>query len=249
VHQSGPDSSDTSFDLFLTGQVSFDNQSPSANAGADLAVQMPAAATLNGVAADDGLPVPPGVFTASWSTVSGPGSVSFANANLAQTTATFSQPGTYVLRLSVSDGQLTASDDVQVTVTGTTDPYVVWKQANFTAAELSNPSVSGDDADPDNDTFTNQQEFIAGTRPKDATSFLHVLDVAAEQDDFVIRFEAIGDKSYTILGRDAVESGLWERVVDLSPQGTTESIEVLDTLPRTNPKRFYRIVTPQRPPE
>jgi hypothetical protein len=249
VHQSSGDSSDTSFDLSLTGQVSFDNQSPSANAGADLTVQMPAAATLNGVAADDGLPVPPGVFTASWSTVSGPGSVSFANANLAQTTATFSQPGTYVLRLSVSDSQLTASDDVQVTVTGTTDPYVIWKQQNFTAAELSNASISGDNADPDNDTFTNQQEFIAGTRPKDAASFLHVVDVGVEQDDFVIRFEAVGDKSYTILGRDAVDSGLWERVVDLSPQGTTEPIEVLDTLPRTNPKRFYRIVTPQRPPE
>ncbi|MGZ8901239.1 MAG: PKD domain-containing protein, partial [Limisphaerales bacterium] len=249
LHQVNLESSDLSFDLELLAQVSFENQAPTANAGPDLIVNMPSGTTLNGIASDDGLPVPPGVFNASWSTVSGPGSVSFANANLAQTTATFSQAGTYVLRLAVTDGQLTASDDVLVTVNGTGDPYVLWKQLHFTAAELSNPSISGDDADPDNDTFSNRDEYTAGTRPKDGTSFLHVAEVGIEADDFVIRFEAVGDKSYTILGRDALENGVWQRVVDLSPQGTTESIEVLDNLPRTRPKRFFRVVTPQRPPE
>ena len=38
-------------------------------------------------------------------------------------------------------------------------------------------------------------------------------------------------------------------VVDLSPQGTTEMIDVLDTIPQANPKRFYRLITPQRPPQ
>jgi hypothetical protein len=249
VHQQNGTSTDLSFDLQLAGMVNFSNQPPSANAGPDVAVQLPAGATLNGVAADDGLPNPPGVFNANWSTVSGPGSVSFANGNLPQTTATFSAAGTYVLRLTVTDGQLTATDDVQVTVTGGADPYVTWKNQNFTAAELGNPQISGDNADPDNDTFTNQQEYIAGTRPKDGASFLHVVEVGRDQNDFSIRFEAVGDKSYTILGRDAVETGVWQRVVDLSPQGTTEAIEVLDTMPQASQKRFYRVVTPQIPPQ
>ena len=249
LHQANANSTDLSFDFELIARVNFSNLPPTANAGPDLNVQMPAAATLNGVATDDGLPVPPGVFNASWSMLSGPGSVSFADANLAQTSATFSQAGTYVLRLSVTDGQLATSDDVQVTVTGGADPYVLWKSQHFSAAELSNPSISGDDADPDNDTFKNSDEFIAGTKPRDATSFLHVAEIDTGSNEFVIRFEAVGDKSYTILGRDAAEAGPWLRVLDLSPQGTTETVEVLDTIPTTRPKRFYRLVTPQRPPE
>ena len=49
--------------------------------------------------------------------MSGPGTVTFANPAALSTTATFSAAGTYVLRLSVSDSLLTATDDVTVVVT------------------------------------------------------------------------------------------------------------------------------------
>src|SRR5262249_45377642 len=42
--------------------------------------------------------------------------VAFANAAAADTSATFSLEGSYLLRLTASDGELTASDDVSVTV-------------------------------------------------------------------------------------------------------------------------------------
>jgi hypothetical protein len=249
LHQANPTSTDLSFDLDLVGLVNASNTAPTANAGPDLVVQMPASATLTGEVHDDALPNPPGVLNVSWSMVSGPGSVSFANANMPQTTATFSQAGTYVLRLNATDGQLSASDDLQVTVTGGADSYELWRSEHFTAAELSNSSISGDNADPDGDSVRNRDEYIAGTNPKNNASFLHVMEVSRESDDFAIRFEAVGNKSYTILGRDAVESGLWERVLDLSPQGNTELIEVLDTMPQANRKKFYRVVTPQIPPQ
>jgi hypothetical protein len=51
-----------------------------------------------------------------WSMVSGPGTVTFGNASAQDTTASFSQDGSYVLRLTASDGALSASDDVTVTV-------------------------------------------------------------------------------------------------------------------------------------
>ena len=44
-------------------------------------------------------------------------SVSFADAGQPSTTATFTQPGRYVLRLTASDGDLTAQDEVTITVT------------------------------------------------------------------------------------------------------------------------------------
>lgn len=76
------------------------------------------AATLAGTVTDDGLPAPS--LTHQWSKVSGPGTVTFANAATASTTATFSVAGTYVLTLAASDGALSSSDSVTVTVTSNT---------------------------------------------------------------------------------------------------------------------------------
>jgi hypothetical protein len=89
---------------------------PVVNAGADLTVTLPNSANLTGSATDDALPNPPAAMTITWSKVSGPGTVSFGNAAAAQTTASFSLAGAYVLRLTASDSVLSTSDDVAVTV-------------------------------------------------------------------------------------------------------------------------------------
>jgi hypothetical protein len=94
------------------------NAAPVADAGADLDLPLGAAATLAGAVSDDGAPV--GTLTAAWSVVSGPGAVAFADAGSAATTATFAAAGAYVLRLTASDGALSASDEVGVTVTAAT---------------------------------------------------------------------------------------------------------------------------------
>ena len=95
-----------------------ENQPPGVDAGPDQAVTLPAAASLDGTVTDDGLPNPPGAVTTTWSQVSGPGTVTFANPNAVDTTASFSGAGTYVLRLTANDGGAGASDTVTVTVTG-----------------------------------------------------------------------------------------------------------------------------------
>ena len=75
----------------------------------------PAIAYLNGVVTDDWLPAGSTV-TRVWSKVSGPGTVLFADASQAKTTASFSEPGEYVLQLSATDGQATTTRTVTVTV-------------------------------------------------------------------------------------------------------------------------------------
>ena len=92
------------------------NAAPTVDAGADLSVTLPASASLDGTVSDDGLPVPPGATTATWSKVSGPGTVAFGNVNAVDTTASFSAAGGYVLQLSVTDGALSALDQVAVNV-------------------------------------------------------------------------------------------------------------------------------------
>ncbi len=93
------------------------NTAPHVDAGPDMSLELPAGAQLNGEISDDGLPNPPQAITSSWSQLSGPGSVVFADTSLPDSDVSFSAEGDYVLRLSASDGSLNSHDDVQITVT------------------------------------------------------------------------------------------------------------------------------------
>ena len=101
------------------------NLPPVVNAGPDQAITLPATASLTGTASDDGQPNPPAALTTTWSKVSGPGTVTFANANALSTTATFSLAGSYTLRLTANDSALSASDDIVITVSQVNLPPVV----------------------------------------------------------------------------------------------------------------------------
>src|SRR5207237_588187 len=89
------------------------NTPPVVNAGPDAAVTLPATAALSGSASDDGIVSP---LVTTWTKTSGPGTVTFGNAALLATTATFSLQGAYVLRLTANDGALSSNDTMTVTV-------------------------------------------------------------------------------------------------------------------------------------
>ena len=89
------------------------NTPPVVNAGPDVTVTLLDGASLHGTVSDDGLPGP---LVTTWSIINGPGTVTFGNPSSVNTTAHFSQSGTYLLRLTANDGALSASDDITVTV-------------------------------------------------------------------------------------------------------------------------------------
>ena len=91
------------------------NAAPTVDAGADQSITLPGGAALSGTVSDDGLPVGAPV-SSTWSKVSGPGSVTFADPAKPATTATFGAAGSYTLRLTGDDTARTSSDDVVVTV-------------------------------------------------------------------------------------------------------------------------------------
>src|SRR5207249_6557520 len=141
------------------------NQPATVNAGPNQTITLPASASLNGTASDDDLPA--GLtLTATWSKVSGPGTVTFGNVNALTTTASFSAAGTYVLRLTASDGALSSRDDVTITVNsagGNANPPVVdagpAKVIAFPAKDLT---LFGHATDPDNDPLTVQWTSTSG---------------------------------------------------------------------------------------
>jgi hypothetical protein len=94
-----------------------------------------ASVELNGTVSDpDG-----NELTTTWRLQSGPEAVTFADPSAVVTTATFTEPGTYVLRLTAFDGFFTSFDEVTITITEE-DAFVdsnsngiedVWEMANF----------------------------------------------------------------------------------------------------------------------
>ncbi|MFH0879553.1 MAG: Ig-like domain-containing protein, partial [Lentisphaerota bacterium] len=91
------------------------NDAPEVEAGADLMMEAGGWVGLQGVVSDDDDPAGIPLRTV-WSQESGPAPAFISNALSVLTAARFDQPGEYVLRLSASDSELMASDDIAVSV-------------------------------------------------------------------------------------------------------------------------------------
>ena len=137
------------------------DQVPVVNAGIDQVLVFPGAASLTGVVTDDGLPNPPGTLTTTWSKLSGPGNVTFGSAGALVTTASFSQAGVYVLRLTANDSFLSSNDDIQVTVNIAPpinrNPVAVNDSALTAVNTAAQISALSNDSDPDGDKISISQ--------------------------------------------------------------------------------------------
>ena len=101
------------------------NTAPTLNAGPDQTIMSSATANLQATVADDGLPLPPGATSVTW-TATGPGTVTFANRNSTATTTKFAVEGTYVLRATATDGALSTYDELTVSVVVSVTPGDGW---------------------------------------------------------------------------------------------------------------------------
>jgi len=152
----------TSDDLTVTVQPQ--NQPPTVTAGPDQTIALPHSATLNGSATDDQLPQVSSL-TVAWTQVSGPGTATFAEAYLTNTTATFSEPGIYVLRLAASDSELTSVSELTITVQPENQAPTVSAGPDqivaVPAAALLNGSVA-DDGWPAGSSLTETWTVVSG---------------------------------------------------------------------------------------
>jgi hypothetical protein len=117
------------------------NSAPAVSVGSNGTITLPATAILTATATDDGLPY--GVLTYTWSVVSGTG-VIFASPSSNRTQASFSVAGTYTLRVTVSDGQLSSTADVVVTVNANNQPLAAPRLSARCGINLKTFTVSWD---------------------------------------------------------------------------------------------------------
>jgi hypothetical protein len=94
----------------------------------------------------------------------------------------------------------------------------------------------------DRDGFTNLEEFLSGTAPRNANSFLELKAASQTSGVIVLTFTAAPGRSYTIQYRDSLASGFWQvlRIVFVPPEAGT--ISVIET--PTTATRFYRLIVP-----
>ncbi|WP_411705126.1 PKD domain-containing protein, partial [Edaphovirga cremea] len=168
-----------------------------------------AAVRLNGVTTDDGLPYG-SALTTTWTTLSGPGVVAFENINALASGASFTVPGTYVLRLTSTDGEATASDDVTVVVNPANQPPVINAGVNQTITlpasaeligrvnddgQLSGGSVSISwtrASGPGVVTFANEHQ--AATKASFSVAGTYLLRLTADDSEY----SAIADITITV---------------------------------------------------
>src|SRR6185369_5740547 len=140
------------------------NVGPTVTAGNDQTVTMPDPAKLSGISCDDGFPRG-SALALSWSKVSGPGDVAFTKPNSPVTDATFTLPGAYVLRLTATDSEQTASDDVSVTVLPPNQAPIVNAGPNQTITLPNSAALIGaasDDGLPAGSTLTTFWSQVSG---------------------------------------------------------------------------------------
>ncbi len=114
------------------------------NAGPDQTIVLPDVANLSGTIVDDG------TVSVQWSSVAGPGAITFGTTQATNTTATFSLPGTYVVRFSAMDGEFTVSDDLVITVNRPNQAPIADDESIVTEEDLAVSVVlQGDDLDAD----------------------------------------------------------------------------------------------------
>ncbi|CAN5498558.1 hypothetical protein BH10PLA1_BH10PLA1_01850 [soil metagenome] len=128
------------------------NQAPVVSAGLAQVITGPTnSVTLHGTANDDGKPNPPATLTTTWNVVSNnAASVQFGDTSLVVTTATFSAPGVYLLKLTGTDGTLSSSSTVQITVnTAPTDNAGVDQYITFAPLGPTSTTITGTASDSD----------------------------------------------------------------------------------------------------
>ena len=111
---------------------------------------------LNATVIDDG------AFTSLWQKLSGPGAVTFSAPTSATTSATHNQGGSYVLRLSVSDGSITTLADVLTTISAL-PAFNQWALDNNLPSDGTGDGAST--ANPSGDGVSNAMKFVLGLGP------------------------------------------------------------------------------------
>ncbi len=112
------------------------------------------------------------------------------------------------------------------------------------AEYFDHPAAADPDQDSDKDGTSNRHEWLADTRPRDETSFFHVVETVSEPAAFLLRFASSSNRLYDVDQASAPGAALEPLVRDLP--GTPPFNVVTDSAP-TGIQRVYQLRAKPRP--
>ena len=154
-----------------------------------------------------------------------------------------SHAGKYSVQVTnLAPGGTITSSDVQLTVLADAD-HDGMADAWELIYRLS-PSNSADALlDPDQDGYSNLEEYRAGTDPTSAASRLRIESITLTNHQAILGWTAISNRTYSVLYRDSVDQGDWSRLQDKFNRPTNRFETVSDPI-QSNSTRYHRLVTP-----
>lgn len=212
------------------------NLAPTVNAGTNQVAVVGAPITLTGTASDGG------VFTTTWSKLSGPGIVSFGDANATNSTAMFDTAGTYLLRLTADDGQAQVVSSMSITVYPSA--FDAWAASYGLTGMAALP-----DADPLGKGISNTNQFLVGLNPTNPASTFQIISAVRETTDIVITWKTAGVRTNVVqaTGGDVAGGYTANSFTDISGgiiigvNGDTITNYTDTGAATNNPSRYYRI--------
>lgn len=151
--------------LHQNGGYAFSNLAPTVDLGNDVTIN-PNDLPYNMVASinDDGLPNPPANLTINWAKLEGAGTVTFSPNNSGTTSINFSQEDTYKLEITVTDGDYTVKDTIQISVSNI-PPTVIAGADQVITLPANSVNLNGSATDSDNypNALVTTWEKVSGT--------------------------------------------------------------------------------------
>jgi hypothetical protein len=205
-------------------------------------------ATFTVSATFSGNPLPFGI---EWRQVSTPlrSNTVFATSDFATFTApaalVTNQSWRLVVRNEAAPGTSGSSTTYEFFVTTLADTDAdgipdVWENA----FGLNSTNSVDRNLDNDGDGVGNYAEYIAGTDPTNALSYLRIDGPELAGEAVLLHFFAVSNQTYAVEASDVV-GGPWNRIAEVVAVSTNRIVTVPDPQPRTA-QRVYRLVTPRR---